>query len=184
MIHVVVMKCFIGLPLLIHIELLWRSRSRSFKNRGVGVGIGVGSFKNREVGVRVGAFVYRFHSPARFSEFVIREIGAYLAYRSRSVILTTFPLSQRIIALWLLLYQVFLSSLTKARDLYRIESLCPQRYAVTTAVLMSAIKDKTCFLLFWCTYIRYICMLRNMSLLCPWTLQDTLSLPLLLTFRD
>jgi hypothetical protein len=29
MIHVVAMKCLIGLPLLIHIELLWRSRSRS-----------------------------------------------------------------------------------------------------------------------------------------------------------
>jgi hypothetical protein len=28
MIHVVAMKCLIGLPLLIHIELLWRSRSR------------------------------------------------------------------------------------------------------------------------------------------------------------
>jgi hypothetical protein len=38
MIHVVVMKCLIGLPLLMHIELLWKSRSRSFKNRGVGVG--------------------------------------------------------------------------------------------------------------------------------------------------
>jgi hypothetical protein len=50
MIHVVAMKCLIGLPLLIHIELLGRSRSRSraFKNRGVGVG----------------AFVYRLHSPA------------------------------------------------------------------------------------------------------------------------
>jgi hypothetical protein len=45
MIHVVVMKRLIGLPLLIHIELLWRSWS--FKNRGVGVG----------------AFVYRLHSP-------------------------------------------------------------------------------------------------------------------------
>jgi hypothetical protein len=30
MIHVVAIKCLIGLPLLIHIELLWRSRSRSF----------------------------------------------------------------------------------------------------------------------------------------------------------
>jgi hypothetical protein len=43
MIHVVVMKCLIGLPLLIHIEILRRSRnrspSRSFKNRGVGVGV-------------------------------------------------------------------------------------------------------------------------------------------------
>jgi hypothetical protein len=57
MIHAVVMKCLIGLQLLIHIEVLWRSRSRSFKNRGVGVG----SFKNRIVGV--GAFVYRLHSP-------------------------------------------------------------------------------------------------------------------------
>jgi hypothetical protein len=47
MIHVVVMKCLIGLPLLIHTELLW-SRSRSFKNWGVGFG----------------AFVYRLHSPA------------------------------------------------------------------------------------------------------------------------
>jgi hypothetical protein len=59
MIHVVAMKCLTGLPLLIHIELLLRSRSRSFKHRGDGVG--VGSFKNREVGV--GAFVYRLHSP-------------------------------------------------------------------------------------------------------------------------
>jgi hypothetical protein len=49
MIHVVAMKCLIGLPLLIHIELLRKSRSRSFKNRGVGVG----SFKNRGVGVGV-----------------------------------------------------------------------------------------------------------------------------------
>jgi hypothetical protein len=53
MIHVVVMKRLIGLPLLIHIELLWRSRT--FKNRGVGVGSlkkrGVRSFKNRRVGV-------------------------------------------------------------------------------------------------------------------------------------
>jgi hypothetical protein len=49
MIHVVAMKCLIGLPLLIRIELLRRSRSRGrrFKNRGVGVG----------------AFVYRLHSP-------------------------------------------------------------------------------------------------------------------------
>jgi hypothetical protein len=47
MIHVVVMKCLIGLPLLMHIELLRRSRSRSFKNRGIGVG----------------AFVYRLQSP-------------------------------------------------------------------------------------------------------------------------
>jgi hypothetical protein len=30
MIHVVVMKCLTDLPLLIHIELLWRSRSRRF----------------------------------------------------------------------------------------------------------------------------------------------------------
>jgi hypothetical protein len=49
MIHAVAMKCLIVLPLLIHIELLCRSRSRSFTNRGVGVG--AGSFKNREVGV-------------------------------------------------------------------------------------------------------------------------------------
>jgi hypothetical protein len=65
MIHVVVMKCLIGLSLLIYIKLLWRSqsqsRSRSFKNRGVGVG----NFKNRGVGV--GAFVYRLHSPAEIS---------------------------------------------------------------------------------------------------------------------
>jgi hypothetical protein len=45
MIHVVAMKRLIGLPLLIHVEILWRSRS----------------FKNRRVGV--GAFVYRLHSP-------------------------------------------------------------------------------------------------------------------------
>jgi hypothetical protein len=57
MIHVVVMKRLIGLPLLIHFELLWRSRS--FKDGGVGVGsfknrgVGVGSFKNRGVGVGV-----------------------------------------------------------------------------------------------------------------------------------
>jgi hypothetical protein len=36
MIHVVVMKSLTGLPLLIHIELLWRGRSRSFKTWGVG----------------------------------------------------------------------------------------------------------------------------------------------------
>jgi hypothetical protein len=47
MIHVVVMKRLIGLPLLIHIELLWGGPNRSFKNRGVGVG----------------AFLYRLHSP-------------------------------------------------------------------------------------------------------------------------
>jgi hypothetical protein len=45
MIHVVVMKCLTGLPLLMHTELLWRSRSRRFKNRGVG------------------NFVYRLHRP-------------------------------------------------------------------------------------------------------------------------
>jgi hypothetical protein len=45
MIYVVVMKYLIVLPLLIHTELLWRSRS--FKNWGVGVG----------------SFVYRHHSP-------------------------------------------------------------------------------------------------------------------------
>jgi hypothetical protein len=49
MIHVVVMKCLIGLPLLVHIELLWGSQSQSFKNLGVGV--------------RVGSYVYRLHSP-------------------------------------------------------------------------------------------------------------------------
>jgi hypothetical protein len=53
MIHVVAVKCLIGLPLLIHIELLW-SRSRSFKNRGVGVG----------------TFVYRLHSPGFHAEAV------------------------------------------------------------------------------------------------------------------
>jgi hypothetical protein len=47
MIHVVAMKRLIGLPLLMHIEILW-SRSRSFKNPGVGVG----------------ASVYRLHSSA------------------------------------------------------------------------------------------------------------------------
>jgi hypothetical protein len=57
MIHVVVMRYRRGLPLLIHIAILRRSRSRSFKNRGVGVR----SFKNQGVGV--GAFVYRLHSP-------------------------------------------------------------------------------------------------------------------------
>jgi hypothetical protein len=51
MIHVVVTKRLIGLPLLIHIELLWGSRSRSFKNRGV----------------EVGAFVYRLHSRGRYT---------------------------------------------------------------------------------------------------------------------
>jgi hypothetical protein len=41
MIYVVEMKRLIGLPLLIHIEVLWRSRSwsRTFKNPGVGVGL-------------------------------------------------------------------------------------------------------------------------------------------------
>jgi hypothetical protein len=48
MIHVVVMKRLVGLPLLMHIELLWRSRT--FKNRGIGVG----------------AFVCRLHSPATY----------------------------------------------------------------------------------------------------------------------
>jgi hypothetical protein len=43
------MKCLIGLPSLIHIELLWRSRS--FKNQWV----------------KVGAFVYRLHSPGSFT---------------------------------------------------------------------------------------------------------------------
>jgi hypothetical protein len=46
MIHVVVMKCLTGLPVLIHIELL--RRSRSFKYWGVGVG----------------SFVYGHHAPA------------------------------------------------------------------------------------------------------------------------
>jgi hypothetical protein len=58
------MKCFIVLPLLIHIELLWRSRS--FKNRGAGVWVKVESFKNWEIGVGVGAFVRRLHSPAKY----------------------------------------------------------------------------------------------------------------------
>jgi hypothetical protein len=48
MIHVVVMKCLIGLPLLIYAE-----------HYGA---VGVGSFNNRGVGV--GGFVYRLHSPA------------------------------------------------------------------------------------------------------------------------
>jgi hypothetical protein len=48
MIHVVVMKRLIGLPLLMHIELLCRSRS----------------FKNREVEVGVGSFLYRLYSHA------------------------------------------------------------------------------------------------------------------------
>jgi hypothetical protein len=68
MIHVVVMKCLIGLPLLVYIELLWVVGARvgvgSFKNRGVGDRVGIGSFKNRGVGV--GAFVCRLHSPAFF----------------------------------------------------------------------------------------------------------------------
>jgi hypothetical protein len=50
MIHVVVMTFLIGLPLLIPVETLRRSRSRSFKNWGV-------------VWVGVGSFVYRLHSP-------------------------------------------------------------------------------------------------------------------------
>jgi hypothetical protein len=41
------MKRLVDLPLLMHIEILRRSRSRSFKNWGVGVG----------------SFVYRHHSP-------------------------------------------------------------------------------------------------------------------------
>jgi hypothetical protein len=45
MIYVVVMKYLVGFPLLIHIELSWRSQS--FKNWGV----------------RVRSFVYRLHSP-------------------------------------------------------------------------------------------------------------------------
>jgi hypothetical protein len=55
MIHVVVIKylmipftILVGLPLLIHIELLWRSQSQKFKNWGV----------------RVGGFVYWLHSSA------------------------------------------------------------------------------------------------------------------------
>jgi hypothetical protein len=52
MIHVVAMKYFVGLPLLIHIELL--CRGRSFKNRGVGVG----------------AFVYRIHSPNQLIQYL------------------------------------------------------------------------------------------------------------------
>jgi hypothetical protein len=55
MIHVVVMKCLIGLPLFIHVELL------SFYE-----GVGVRSFKNRGVGV--GAFVHRLHSPAYYTK--------------------------------------------------------------------------------------------------------------------
>jgi hypothetical protein len=51
MIHVAMMKRLIGSPLLIHIEILRRSRSRSPRR----------SFRNRGVGV--GAFVYRLHSP-------------------------------------------------------------------------------------------------------------------------
>jgi hypothetical protein len=47
MIHVVVMKCLVGLPLLTHIEILWRNRSQSFKNWAVGVR----------------SFVYQLHSP-------------------------------------------------------------------------------------------------------------------------
>jgi hypothetical protein len=50
-IHVVAMKCLTGLPLLIHIEILWRSRR--FKNWGVAVG----------------SFVYRLHSPVYISSF-------------------------------------------------------------------------------------------------------------------
>jgi hypothetical protein len=49
MIHVVAKKCLTGLPLLMYIKLLGRSRSRTIKNRRVGVGVGVG------------AFVYRLH---------------------------------------------------------------------------------------------------------------------------
>jgi hypothetical protein len=64
MIHVVAMKCLIGLPLLIHVELLWKSRSRSFKDWGVGVWVRFGHFKNWGVGVGVRAFAYRLHSSA------------------------------------------------------------------------------------------------------------------------
>jgi hypothetical protein len=58
MIHVVAMKCLIGLPLLMRTEILRRSRSwsRSFKNVGVGVG----------------SFVYRLHSPGAKSVFFIQ----------------------------------------------------------------------------------------------------------------
>jgi hypothetical protein len=44
MIHVVMMKCLTGFPVLIHIEILWRSRSP------------------KNWGVRVRSFVYRLHS--------------------------------------------------------------------------------------------------------------------------
>jgi hypothetical protein len=82
MIYVVAMKCLIGLPLLIYIELLWRNRSRSFKNRGVGVG----SFKNRgvEVEVGVGAFVYRLHSPG----YKVMKGTEYFVSLQMSVVIT------------------------------------------------------------------------------------------------
>jgi hypothetical protein len=61
MIHVVAMEYPIGLPLLIRIELLWRSRS--FKNWGV----------------EVGAFVYRLHSPGEYrNKFTVLHLIVYL----------------------------------------------------------------------------------------------------------
>jgi hypothetical protein len=60
MIHVVAMKCLIGLPLLILFELLGRSRS----------------FKNWRVGVVVESFVYRLHNPGFWGTFS----GKYVPY--------------------------------------------------------------------------------------------------------
>jgi hypothetical protein len=51
MIHVVAMKCLIGLPLLIRIEILQRSQSRS----------GVSKFEKSESESEV--FMYRLHRP-------------------------------------------------------------------------------------------------------------------------
>jgi hypothetical protein len=89
MIHVAAMKRLIGLPLLTHIEILWRSRS--FKNRGVGVG----SFKNRGVGVW--AFVYRLHSPGLheykvailFDRFVLSHL-VYLIFFDLATVIIMF----------------------------------------------------------------------------------------------
>jgi hypothetical protein len=58
------MKCLIGLPLLIHIELLWRSQSRSQ------------SLKNR--GVRVRGFVYRLHSSASEVFMVVNNMITFI----------------------------------------------------------------------------------------------------------
>jgi hypothetical protein len=64
MIHVVVMKCLIGLPLLIHIELLWGSR-----------GVGVLKIEQLE-----SEFLYRLHSPGHSGKLSLMQmcVNAYV----------------------------------------------------------------------------------------------------------